>query len=507
MMTNAKAEQDQRQNEESLRLLVDSVRDYAIFLLDTTGHVKTWNLGAQRTKGYLAQEIIGKHFSVFYLPEDVGKCAVELDGAMRDGRFEDEGWRVRKDGTRFWANVIITALRDASGKLIGFGKVTRDLSERARAEAERVQLARMQEAEKRNQELLAILGHELRNPLAPIVTALGLVRLRGGQATQKELAIIDRQVAHVNRLVDDLLDSSRSIQGKMLLARRMVEVGEALQSAIEMSRPMIEGRGQRLTVTMSSDELTVYADVQRMAQVFANLLNNASKFTQPGGNIVVDARSEGREVQVTVTDDGQGIAPSLMPRIFEFFSQGEQSLDRSLGGLGVGLGLASLLVKQHGGKLLAHSDGPGKGSEFTVRLPLMASPVDVAVQKSELLPASGVSRRVLIVDDNIDASEMLQSYLQERGHEAAIALDGPSALTTLDDFDAEVLLVDIGMPGMSGYDLAKLVRQRPRGQNVRIIGLSGYARDFHLEQQVPNGFAAHLHKPVDLRQLEAFISA
>ena len=377
------------------RLLVAGVRDYAIFMLDPTGHVMTWNLGAERLKGYSAQEIIGRHFSTFYRQEDIdrGWPEHELKVAVAEGRFEDEGWRVRKDGSLFWANVIITALYD-EGRLHGFSKVTRDLTEKKKAEEElrqardrledRVQertaqieelLQQLGAADRRKNEFLATLAHELRNPLAPILNALQLLELaQDDPAIQRKARdVIGRQVGQMVRLIDDLLDVSRIANSKLQLRKERIELAAAVHSALETTRPLIDKAGHELTVSLPSEPIIVDADLTRLAQVFTNLLNNAAKYTPEGGRICLTVEQQGGEVMVSVRDTGIGIAAEHLPSLFEMFSQATPALERSGGGLGIGLALARGVVKMHGGRIEVRSQGPGEGSEFSVRLPVVQS--------------------------------------------------------------------------------------------------------------------------------------
>src|SRR5690349_20207161 len=303
------------ESHELFRLLVANVRDYAIFMLDPTGRVATWNIGAERIKRYRADDIIGRHFSVFYPEDDVraGKCEMELEVATREGRFEDEGWRIRSDGTRFWANVVITAIRDAAGTLVGFAKVTRDLTERKHSEDERAARLAAEQANRIKDEFLAVLGHELRNPLAPIVTALQIMALRDGEASAKERAIIERQAQHLVRLVDDLLDVSRITRGKIELKIERVELADVVARAIEMTSPVLEHRQHHLDVHVPSRGFAVDGDPDRLAQVVSNLLTNAAKYTERGGRITVSTERRGDEIAVRVKDTGIGIAPEMLP--------------------------------------------------------------------------------------------------------------------------------------------------------------------------------------------------
>jgi PAS domain S-box-containing protein len=513
------AEEKLRESELRMRLLIDSIRDYAIFMLDKNGHVATWNPGAQRIEGYTADEIIGRHFSTFYPEEDVraGKCELELRVAAVTGRFEDEGWRIRKDGSRFWANVVISAVRDERGELIGFAKVTRDLTDRRRAEDARAALAAAEQANRAKDEFLAMLGHELRNPLAPIVTALHLIKLRGGAALSNEHAVIERQVQHVIRLVDDLLDVSRMTQGKVELKLETVDLAAVVARAVEIASPLLERRRHRLIIDVPRGELRLSADAFRLAQVIANLLTNAAKYTDPEGRIELRAFRDGNEVVVEVKDNGMGIRPELLAKVFDLFVQGSRSADRTEGGLGIGLTLVRNLVAMHGGTVAAHSDGPGRGSTFTVRLP--AAPANASAtataatatareasddrQKLQL-PRSAVPRRVLIVDDNVDAATLLSTVIEAMGHELRVAHDPPEALALLDTFTPDVAVLDIGLPVMDGYELARRIRDKV-GPACRIIALTGYGQEHDRKRSRHAGFDDHLVKPVDPKRVLAII--
>jgi PAS domain S-box-containing protein len=489
------------------RLLVDSVRDYAIFMLDETGHVATWNVGAERLKGYRADEIIGRHFSTFYSEAEAksGKCDVELELAARDGRFEDEGWRVRKDGSRFWANVVISAVRDSSGALVGFSKVTRDLTDRRRAEDERAGRLAAERANRAKDEFLAILGHELRNPLAPISTALQLLKLRGGPPS-RELQVIERQLGHVLRLVDDLLDVSRIVQGRVELKCQRLDLREVIAKAIEIASVIIEQKGHRLDVHNGHGPLFVDGDEARLVQVFSNLLVNAAKYTDPGGHIAIAVREVADEVVADVIDDGTGIDASLLPRVFDLFVQGHQGVERSQGGLGLGLALVRTLVERHSGSVDVHSAGIGKGSTFTVRLPRL----DIDAASTSTQPAAPVQsvsmrRRVLIVDDNDDALMVLGDLVSAAGHDVRTAGDPAMALAVARAFHPEVCVLDIGLPVMDGYELASRLRSQGGDEPLTLIALTGYGQQSDRTRSEAAGFDAHFVKPVDLKRLIATI--
>jgi PAS domain S-box-containing protein len=489
---------------ERYRRIVESVRDYAIFMLDSTGHVTTWNRGAQAIKGYAAGEIIGQHFSVFYPEEDVraGKCDMELVVAAREGRFEDEGWRLRKDGTRFWANVIISAMRDESGAVIGFSKVTRDLSERKRTEEDRAARLAAERANQAKDEFLAMLGHELRNPLAPILTAVQLMKLRG--LAPREHEIIERQAKHMMHLVEDLLDVSRITRGTLELRRRRVDVRDIVARGIETAAPIIEARRHRVTLDATASPVEVDGDEARLTQIISNLLVNAARYTDPGGNIRVAVHAVGGEVVVEVADDGGGIAPELLPRIFDLFVQGAQSVDRAQGGLGIGLTLVKTLVALHGGTVEAASPGVGAGSTFTVRLPLLeAQAGDSGAHAAARLevPLTATPRRVLVVDDNADALALLAEALRAVGHEVHTAANPVDALRTASAVRPDVAVLDIGLPAIDGYELAARLRAALGDATPRLIALTGYAQPSDLERSSRAGFERHLVKPVDIRQL------
>jgi PAS domain S-box-containing protein len=514
-LTERKAAEERRRVEEQrFALLVSSVKDYALLVLDPDGIITTWNAGAQQIKGYTADEIIGSHFSRFYPPEDVaaGKCEHELEVAAREGRFEDEGWRVRKDGTLFWANVVISAVRDDLGRLVGYSKVTRDLTERKRTEEEVAARRAAEQASRTKDEFLAMLGHELRNPLAPIVSALQLLKLRGDEKFAREHQVIERQVKQMTRLVDDLLDVSRISSGKIQLKQQPLDLRDALARATEIALPVLERKEQIFEVKVPPYPLIVHGDDARLTQVFANLLNNAAKYTEVGGQVVLTVRHDRTHVSVEVRDNGIGIEPSLLPRIFELFVQGYQGTDRAEGGLGMGLTLVRSLVQLHGGEVLARSEGAGTGSAFSVRLPLTREPSPPEPEPE--VPTSGAAgvagskgRKILIVDDNQDACLLLAEVLQQLGHQVRTAEDGRGALAVLEGFRPDVAILDIGLPGMSGYELAARIRSIPELAGVRLLALTGYGQASDAAKTKEAGFDVHLVKPLEMQRLLALLGA
>jgi PAS domain S-box-containing protein len=364
------------------------------------------------------------------------------------------------------------------------------------------------EAEQRKDEFLAMLGHELRNPLAPIVTALELMRMRGD--TSRESQIIERQVDHLTRLVDDLLDVARITRGKIELKRQRVEVAAIVARAIEIASPLIEQRSHHLRVDVPATGLAVYGDPTRLAQIVSNLLANAAKYTDPGGHIDVHASRDDDLITIRVRDDGTGIDAPVLARIFEPFVQSPQTPDRAQGGLGIGLTLARSLVAMHDGHVEATSEGLGKGTELVVTLPLAGSVRSAdalgPAPRAVTVPARGEALRVLVVDDNNDAVEMLAEALRALGHTVVTAEDGPSALRASAEFHPEVAVLDIGLPVMDGFELAERLRAS-ECPPARLIAVTGYGQDEDRARAKDAGFGVHLVKPIDLRALDKAIRA
>jgi len=493
-------EEQLRRSEERFRLLVDGVEDYAIFMVDPDGHVSSWNSGAQRITGFAADEVIGEPVATFYAPEDAvaGRPGEDLRAAMLYRRGQQSGWRMRKDQTRYWADVITTSLRDAHGELRGYALVMRDMSERKRMEA-------MEEQGRRVTEFLAMLAHELRNPLAPIRNALGI--LAASRETSPQVAwcreVIERQTTHLTRLVDDLLDMSRITRGKLQMNGGPMDVNAAVQRAVEAAKPLIDGRHHRIDVRTTTEALPVNGDMTRLTQVVLNLVNNAAKYTPEGGHIEVDVYAEGDEGVVRVRDNGLGISPELLERVFDLFAQGERTLDRSEGGLGIGLTLARRIVILHGGSITAQSEGAGKGATFTVRLPrLRLERMPSEAQETGLdLPPNTRKRSILVVDDNNDAASSIAMFLRMMGHDVEIEHDGSAALDRIMSRPPEIVLLDICLPGLDGYEVARRVRERPEGQGIRLYALTGYGQEEDRKRALASGFDAHLVKPVPPNQL------
>ncbi|WP_052517759.1 hybrid sensor histidine kinase/response regulator [Archangium violaceum] len=364
------------------------------------------------------------------------------------------------------------------------------------------------QADRRKDEFLAMLGHELRNPLSPMVTALQLMRLKDGASFERERTIIERQVEHLTRLVDDLLDVSRITRGKVQLKRGRIDLTAVLLKAAEMAGPLLEQRAHFLEMPPPAGPLVVDGDPARLAQVLANLLNNAAKYTDPGGRITVTAEGEGEQAVVRVRDNGAGIAPNILPRIFDMFVQEGRSIDRSQGGLGLGLAIVRSLVELHGGTVSVHSEGLGRGSEFVVRLPL-AAPRHDGTEGEDRSPPSEVpsvqedpgSLRLLLVDDNRDSVELLTEFLGSKGYVTRMALDGPGGLEAASAFRPHIALLDVGLPVMDGYELASRLRQEPSLKGIKLVAITGYGQDSDRHRAHAAGFDLHLVKPIQPGQL------
>jgi PAS domain S-box-containing protein len=495
-----------RQSEERFRLLVDSVKDYAIFMLDPDGYIVSWNAGAARIKGYTREEIIGQHFSVFYVPEEAaaGKPARELAIARQIGHVEDEGWRVRKDGTTFWANVNITAVHDESNRLRGFAKVTRDLTERR----EREELTRSSE---RMRQFLATLAHELRNPLAPVRNAIGVMQLETdvSPAVARSRDLIDRQVTHLTRLVEDLLDVGRITSNKVELRLAAVDLAEIVSRGIEAARPFTDAHGQQVEPSLPLEPVIVRGDLTRLVQVLQNLLHNASKFSPAGSTIDVRGRIDHHMAVLEVRDAGCGIPLRALDRIFELFAQEKDGQTTGEGGLGIGLTLCKSLVEMHGGSILASSEGPGTGSTFTLSLPLAAStPADTprerpAPQKAE---ARTAPLRILLVDDNRDSADSLAMLLELKGHEVRIAYEAEQAFQIAPLFAPHLAVIDIAMPKTDGYATIAALRAMPQLAHTLYAAMTGFGHPSDRERSLEAGFHTHLVKPVELALFDALLA-
>jgi PAS domain S-box-containing protein len=435
-----------------------------------------------------------------------------LDRVFRTGEpvqnLEVPGEYSEPGEERSWLTCLYPVHGD-TGDVRWVGAVILDVTERKRLMAElRSRAEQLAENDRRKDEFLAMLSHELRNPLAPIRNAVHVLQtfdtgVEIGQARE----VIERQVTHLARLVDDLLDVSRITRGKVALRPELVGLDEIVARAVETTRPLIETRSHKLTVEVAEDSPQLFADPTRMAQVVANLLNNAAKYTDEGGHISLRASREDNQAVVRVRDTGVGIPADILPHVFDLFTQAERTLDRAQGGLGIGLTLVKSLVEQHGGTVEAFSDGSGCGSEFVVRVPLRDAPKAVAAPVSPSKARISVSRRVLVVDDNGDAADTLAMVLSIRGYEVRVARDGPAALEESRIFNPELVLLDIGLPGMDGYAVARALRASPAGGTLRLVALTGYGRDEDRRRSAEAGFDDHIVKPIAPDELLQLLAA
>jgi PAS domain S-box-containing protein len=605
--------------EERLKLLIDHAVEYAMLVIAPDGRILEWKAGAERIMGWTEAEAVGQPFSLIFNPEDqaAGAWQDELRRAARDGRADDKRWHMKKDGSRFFANGVLTPLRSPEGELLGFGKVLRDETDRKRSEQALKQseewlrtvtdsvpvliafldrdlrfrfangayrewfdippeeilgrslrqvlgdtifeqrrthietalsgqavrfegptrhhqagirdteivytphaeggevrgffvLVRditeqkgveraLREQERKKDEFLAMLAHELRNPLAPIRSAAEILHLRATEdpSLDKVRDIIARQVGHMSRLVDDLLDVSRISRGKITLRKAVLDLADALPQAAHALAPLAAQRGIDLTVTTPAGSVLVDADLTRVEQMVGNALSNALKFTPSGGKVTVTAAREGSWVVVRVRDTGVGVSPELQESVFELFAQTERSLDRREGGLGIGLTVLRALAELHGGGAELHSEGEGKGTELVIRFPALPPSVRVSHRDREEEHLPSTPRRVLVIDDNVDGAESLADLLRAHGHEVACAYDGLSALESVRMRPPEVAVCDIGLPKLNGYEVVKRLRGELGVRDCLCIAVTGYGEERDRKQAVDAGFDHHLTKPAN----------
>ncbi len=446
-------------------------------------------------------ERTAEFFATQYRPH--GYLSYVVVPLTRDGRWIASLW-VNKETPYPWTPREIGLLEAVAERT--WLAVERLRSEAALRQSERA----LREADRRKDEFLAMLAHELRNPLAPIRNAAQVLKLVGAADGRQRWAreVIERQTQHLTRLVDDLLDVSRITRGKVKLAREPLELATIVHRAVEASRPLIDARRHQLTVALPPEPVRLEGDLTRLVQVVGNLLNNAAKYTDEGGRIHIEAAAENGEAVIRVRDNGMGLPPDLLPHVFDLFTQADRSLDRSQGGLGVGLTLARRLVELHGGRVEARSEGPGQGSEFIVRLPAAASSAGAGTAEAgEPVPSAAQGLRILVVEDNVDSAEMMSFLLELRGYQVRTAYHGPEALEVARAFHPQVVLCDIGLPGMNGYEVAARLREQPDFQRTTLIALTGYGQEDARRRAQEAGFDHHLVKPVEPDALEALLDS
>lgn len=497
------AERDRSIETQALLAAIVASSDDAIISKTLEGVILSWNKGAERLFGYSAAEVIGQSILLLIPPERREEEPMLLGRLSRGESIEHyETVRISKDGRRLDISLTVSPIRDANGKIIGASKVARDISPRKRAEEA------LQEADRRKDEFLATLAHELRNPLAPIRNSLNILQLsrQTDPVAQRLGEMMERQVNHLVRLVDDLMEVSRITRGKIDLRKEPLEVAAVIRSAVETSRPLIEAGGHQLALALPANPLTLEGDPVRLTQVVTNLLNNAAKYTELGGQIWLSVRREEDEVAIVVRDTGIGIPPEMLSRVFEPFTQVNRHTSRAQGGLGIGLTLVKSLVEMHGGSVEAHSKGIGQGSEFVVRLPLANKLYEASLSKPRASPSQVLAgRRVLVVDDNHDAADSLGTLLQLLGADVQIVYNGPDALEAIHTYLPAVVLLDIGMPGMDGYEVAKRIRQQSLFRDMTLIALTGWGQEADRQRSQNAGFNYHLIKPPELSALQSLL--
>jgi PAS domain S-box-containing protein len=491
-----------------LAAIVESSHD-AIISKTLGGIIRTWNTAAERLFGYTAEEAVGQSITLIIPPDRLDEEKEILARLSRGERIEHyETIRRAKDGRLIDLSLTISPLRNAQGHIIGASKIARDITERKRTDnALREAMEALRKADRRKDEFLALLAHELRNPLAPLRNGLQVMRLaKDPDVMDKSMNIMERQLSHMVRLIDDLLDISRISLNKMELRRSSVLLAEVINSAVETARPAIQEAGHALTVSLPPEPVHLDADLTRLAQVFANLLNNSARYTERRGQIWVTATREGDQVTVAVRDTGIGIPASALSSIFEMFSQGGRALERDAGGLGIGLALVKGLVEMHGGTVQAESPGEGQGSTFTIRLPVLEDRAEQSAGRVDEGPdAAEAKRRILVVDDNEDSAVSLEMMLQLLGNEVRSAHDGSRAVELAEQFRPQVILMDIGMPRLNGYEATRRIREQPWGRDMVIITLSGWGQEGDRAKSREAGCDGHLVKPVELSELEKLL--
>ena len=487
-----------------LAAIVDSSDD-AVISKTLDGIVTSWNPAARRLFGYEPAEIIGKPITTV-IPVELHAEEVEILARLRRGERVDhfETVRMDKDGRRIEVALTISPIKDEEGAIIGASKIARDITERKRSER------LLREADRQKDEFLATLAHELRNPLAPICSAAELLKQAKSLAPELRAAtaILERQARHMTHLVDDLLDMSRITSGRIRLQPEPIELTELLRGVIETYRQSADAARHQLAFAASGVPIHVNGDRIRLTQVVSNILHNAVKYTPPGGRIEIGLRTESRQAIVNVRDNGMGIPPEMLEHIFEPFAQLDRSFERTDGGLGIGLTLAKRLIELHQGRIDVRSAGRGKGTEFLIHLPTTAA---APTQRVRAPPDThfdpSVSRRVLIADDNHDAAVSLSILLQSMGHDTRVVHDGIEALEEAELFRPEVVLLDLGMPRLDGYETARRIASLPWAAATQIVAVTGWGQEGDRQRAKEAGFHRHLVKPVDLDALREVISS
>jgi PAS domain S-box-containing protein len=484
-----------------LAAIVESSDD-AIVSKSLDGRITSWNRGATRLFGYTAEEALGRRITLVIPPENEHEEQHILEKLARGERIEHfETVRVAKDGRRIDVSLSISPIRDRDGKVVGASKVARDVSERKCMEA------KLRDADRRKDEFIAVLGHELRNPLGPIRSiAEVLQRTASGTPGMERLCtILERQVAQMTRLLDDLLDVSRITRGRIKFQREPLDLVQVVQRAVEASRPLLERHRHDLRITLPTAAAHMQGDAARLVQMVTNLLNNAAKYTPEPGRIALRVVRKRKSFEIRVKDNGVGIAPGTLDDIFELFVQGERTGGQAPEGLGIGLTMVRMIAEHHGGSVKAQSAGCGRGSEFIVTLPAACEAAPARIAAAQTPARAKEHKRILILDDNRDSSESLAALLRVYGHDVFVAADGASGVNMIEALDPDLALLDIGLPDIDGYEVAR--RLRTKGCNVPLAALTGYGTPEDRERARSAGFDHHFVKPIDPLALERLIGS
>ncbi len=497
------------------RELAESVRRHLASIVNTTddaiisksldGVILSWNDAATRLFGYSADQAIGRHISFLIPPEREGeedRILAKLRAGERILHFDTV--RQRSDGRLVHVSVTISPVRDQTGRVVGASKIARDITDRKRAEQQIYDLlTQLKDADRAKDEFLATLAHELRGPLAPLAFVAEILKNEGDpEALARARETLERQLGLLVRLVDDLLDVSRITTHKLELRTETSLLQNAIRQAVELCRPLAEAARHDLVVDLPAEPIYLEADPARLVQVFGNLLNNACRYTEEAGTIRLSVTREGGFAVVRVSDDGIGIEAEELPFVFDIFSQARRANGTARGGLGLGLAIVRRLVEMHGGTIAVTSPGRGRGSTFSVRLPVVveAATPSNAGRAAPSAPAGG-GRRILVVDDDVDSATSLSMLLKIQGHETEMAHDGLAAVQAAETFRPHVVLLDISLPKFDGHEAARRIRALPGGTEVMLIALTGWAQEEDRKRSKAAGFDDHLLKPVDLKAL------
>ncbi|HEY2776212.1 MAG TPA: PAS domain S-box protein [Candidatus Binatia bacterium] len=508
------ARRDLEREKELLATTLASIGD-GVMTTDRRGRVMSINAVAEQLTGWTAQDAVGRSLDeVFRIVNEQTRRTVESPAAraLREGvivGLANHTILIRKDAREIPIDDSAAPIRLPEDPLAGCVLVFRDVTERRRSEREIADSrASLQLADRRKNEFLATLAHELRNPLAPMRNSLQILRMTTAddETTDRAIGTMERQVEQMVHLVDDLLDVARISRGKIELRNERVELGAIVQQAMEICRPLAECLHHEVHVSLPDEPVYLQADRVRLAQVLSNLINNACKYTQPGGRIDLVAERRGGTVEVRVKDTGVGIPAEMLETVFEMFAQVDRSLERSQGGLGIGLTLAKELVEMHSGTIQATSAGPGLGTEVAVRLPVLDRGAEDAARPASNDHERGEARRVLVVDDNVDSADSLSMLLRMRGHQTKIARDGVEAVEAARTFRPEIVLLDIGLPRMNGLDVCRRIRAQEWGSAMRIVALTGWGQEEDRLRSLEAGFDHHLVKPVNIAELTTLIA-